>query len=233
MTLLHSDEDVDTETVSKGRLQKVVSRNLRNWPTENLKARNLRNWPKQDNQNQRKEQERIRGLTRPTGLKGNRILQFWSLFLTTLLLGFQQYFTIFVAISATPITMKEVLNWVFQEFTGPPWIRTGSFMIFGVSCLNTLSYSGLICLPALVALGISLIWVYYVVFLNLILLVVLAWYSDNPPDRDFGGQLMHNTNQTALYIFIPLGIHLAICIVRPLILMRSIPTDSAAESGGV
>jgi hypothetical protein len=173
------------------------------------------------------------GLTRPNGLKGNRILQFWSLLLTTLLLGFQQYFTILIAITATPITMKEVLNWVFQEFTGPPWIRTGSFMIFGVSCLNSLCYSGLICLPALVALGISLIWVYYFVFLNFILLVVLAWYSDNPPDRGFWGQVMHNTNETALYIFTPLGIHLAICIVRPLVLMRSIPSNSAAESEGV
>ena len=154
--------------------------------------------------------------------RGNRVLQFWSLLLTTFLLGLQQYFTIWIAINANPLTMKDVLNWVFQEFSGIPWIRTISFTIFGFSCGNTLCYSGIISIPALIQTGLCLIWVYYFAFLNVILVGVLAWYSDVAPSRTFWDQIHHNAAETAVLIRPALVVHVALCIIRPLILVRKL-----------
>ena len=205
VAVLYTDDDANGSQARPGSLQAIAARNLRNWPPEKTKAR-----------------------SKIMVNRGNRVLQFWSLLLTTFLLGLQQYFTIWIAINANPLTMKDVLNWVFQEFSGIPWIRTISFTIFGFSCGNTLCYSGIISIPALVQTGLCLIWVYYFAFLNVILVGVLAWYSDVAASRTFWDQIYHNAAETAVLIRPALVVHVALCIIRPLILVRklfSIPTN--------
>jgi hypothetical protein len=205
-------------------------------------ARNFRNWPPSGQGGAIQILMGIDNSVRSTasaskrrlhGIKGNTILQIFAILATTFLLSLQQFFSILVATQATGniTVMKATMNWVFQEFTAIPWILTISVSVFGFGCLTVLCYTGLIALPALLQHAVSLVWVYYVIFLNWILLGVLAWYSDVAPYRDLWGQVCHNTNQTAVQIFVPFGLHLLLCAIRPLILICNVkvPPESSVK----
>lgn len=166
--------------------------------------------------------------------KGQRIVNFWSFLLTTALFVVHQYLSLSIAVYTGPSEMQETFKAVFDEFPGPGdapfglgiglgigWVGFIAWGItFSVCCLNTLCYAGLIALPALIQMGLCLVWVYGIIR-NLTYLGILAWYSDCGPFDTYWDLFVRNVNADYLLIFPALGLHFLLCILRPLVLLIS------------
>ena len=143
--------------------------------------------------------------------------------------------------------MQKTFKADFDEFPGPgeaPFglgigLRIGyGFFItiinFSLSLLNTLCYAGLIALPALIQMGLCLIWAYGIIR-SLTYLGILAWYSDCGPFDTYWDLFVRNVNADYLLIFPALGLHFLLCILRPMVLLiscRNSPGKGDGRMGG-
>jgi hypothetical protein len=165
---------------------------------------------------------------------GQRIVNFWSLLLTTGLFLVHQYLSFSVAVNSGQNNMLAQLTPIFNEFEGLPWVCLIALgLIFAVCAFNTVCYAGFIVLPALIQTGLGVVWVYGVIR-NLTFLGILAWYSDCGPFDTFSTCFYRNVYSDALLIFPALVLQIFLCILRPVVLLsvcRDRPAEGEQEAG--